>query len=274
MSYFYNGKNYKVADSHAHIYPEKIAEKATGSVGDFYDIKMQNPAGTVENLLKSGAGAGVDKYLVCSVATKPEQVMSISSFIAQECGKHEEFVGLGAFHQDVKDAEETVFRIKELGLRGIKIHPDFQRVNIDDERLLALYGILEKEKMPILIHMGDDRYDFSSPERLSKVLDKYPDLICIAAHFGGYRAWDKAERFLPAGNNLWFDTSSSLPFIGKERALDLIGHYGTERMMFGVDFPMWDHKAEIERFLSLDLSDDDNKKILFDNFARLFSLSE
>ena len=99
----HNGAEYRAADAHAHIYPEKIAEKATASVGAFYDLNMDN-VGLPSVLLEQGGGAGIDRFAVCSVATKVEQVRSINSFIEGECKRHPEFVGLGAWHQDIEGA--------------------------------------------------------------------------------------------------------------------------------------------------------------------------
>ena len=73
----------------------------------------------------------------------------------------------------------------ELGLRGIKIHPDFQKLAIDDERGIETYKAIARRDLPVLFHMGDDRYDFSSPERLTNLLRRVPELRAVAAHFGG-----------------------------------------------------------------------------------------
>ena len=97
MAVTHNGVTYRAADAHAHIYPGKIAEKATASVGDFYDIEMQN-IGLPHILSERGKAAGIEKFLVCSVATKVEQVRSINVFIEEKCKKYPEFIGLGAWH--------------------------------------------------------------------------------------------------------------------------------------------------------------------------------
>ena len=66
-----------IIDSHAHIYPDKLARKAARSSGDFNDIDMSLD-GTGDMLLKVGDEAGVDIFLVHSVATTPHQVRSIN----------------------------------------------------------------------------------------------------------------------------------------------------------------------------------------------------
>lgn len=272
MSVLYNGRTLRIADAHTHIYPDKIALKATAAVGAFYDIPMSR-VGMAESLLKSGSAIGVEKYLVCSVATKPEQVASINTYIAGECAQHPEFIGLAALHHELEDPIAAVEHAVVLGLKGIKMHPDFQKFNIDDPIMLPVYRRLAEWKLPILFHMGDDRYDYSAPARLANVLDRVPDLRCIGAHFGGYRRWQDAERILK-GANLYFDTSSSLSFLEPQEAVEMIGHYGADRMFFGTDFPMWDHREELDRFLALGLSDELNDRILYGNFADFFGLSD
>lgn len=270
MEYIHNGKVLKIADAHTHIYPQKIAEKAVRSVGDFYHIPMTG-GGTAEDLIASGDRVGTKYYLVCSVATKPEQADSITAFIAEECKQYPQFVGLGAYHQDVEEPDRLLEAVKNAGLHGIKLHSDFQRCNIDDPRLMPVYDMLCQLHLSVLFHMGDNRYDFSAPRRLAKVLEKYPHLKCIAAHFGGYQRWQEAKECLAgSGENLYFDTSSSLAFLKKEEAVEMIEAFGVDRMLFGTDFPMWTHEDEVKRILDLSLPDRANEQIFFKNFKHFF----
>ncbi len=259
----------KIADAHTHIFPNKIAEKATKSIGDFYQFDNMYAGASTDNLLKAEKNAGVSKILVCSSAVTADQTFSINNFIADECKKHEEFVGLGALHPYMKNFCEEIDRIRQLGLRGVKIHSDFQKVDIDDEKALPMYRELAKRKLPVLFHMGDNRYDYSSPEKLQNLMHKVPDLVVIAAHFGGYQRWEEAME-LEKSDNLFFDTSSSLFTLDKKIATGMIEKFGADKFLYGTDFPMWNPKEEIERFLELGLDDKDNKKIFYDNFEKLF----
>lgn len=260
---------FEIMDAHAHIFPEKISEKASVNIGNFYDIKMAN-IGSSEMLLNSGKQIDVRKYLVCSVATVPAQTKSINDFLKSECEKHSEFMGFGALHPDFEDIEGETERIISLGFKGIKLHPDFQKFDIDDRKAYKIYECAEG-RLPILFHMGDNRYTYSQPKRLAKIMEDFPKLKVLAAHFGGYRAWEEAYNVLK-GDNFMVDTSSSLPMISVEYARELVGHYGAERCFFGSDFPMWNHTDELERFFAMELSYEDNKKILADNFKRFFNL--
>lgn len=262
---------YEICDAHGHIFPEKIADKAVSAIGNFYGIEMDSLGGRAKALIKSGKEIGVTHYLVCSTATTTHQVESINRFIADKCEKHSEFVGFGTLHPDYDDIEGQVNFCIENGIKGIKLHPDFQQFDIDDEKAFKIYEITEG-RLPILFHTGDNRYDFSSPARLKTVAENFPKQIIFAAHFGGYRRWEDATINLAGLENVFFDTSSSLPFITAEYAKELISAFGTDRLFFGSDFPMWNHADELERFMNLGLSPEVNRKILSENFKNIFSL--
>lgn len=263
-------KNYEICDAHAHIFPDKIAEKAVSAIGSFYDIPMDYPVGTAEHLVESGKNIGVSHYLVCSTATIPQQVVSINSFIIEECRKHPEFVGFGTLHPDFEDIEGEVERCIENGLRGIKLHPDFQKFFIDDDKAFKIYEAI-RGRLPVLIHMGDSRYDYSRPLRLENVVKNMPDLKVFAAHLGGYERWSEAITCLYY-DNIRFDTCSSLEFISPEFAREIIYGFGVDKVFWGTDFPMWDHAEELLRFKNLNLTDSENKLILGENFKKEFNL--
>ena len=251
-----------VVDFHAHIYPEKIAAKAVANIGKFYSINMcQN--GTVENLLESGRAGGIDRFVVFSAAVNQTQVKVINDYISSICCERPEFTGFGTLHPDMENPQDEIERLSALGLRGVKLHPDIQRFNIDDRRMMDIYACLEG-RFPVIFHTGDYRYSYSHPSRLARVLDTFPGLCVIAAHFGGWSVVDIAYDYF-RGRSCYFDVSSSLSFIGPRRAVELIRDYGPERFLFGSDYPMWDPAACLEEFLRLDLTDAEKELILWKN---------
>lgn len=259
-----------IIDFHAHIYPEKIAEKAVQSVGDFYTLKMEC-AGTAADLLEKGRAQNIVGYVVHSVATTADRVQTINNYIASECEAHKEFFGFAAMHPEFDDKISEVERSINLGLRGVKIHPDTQKFPMDDERMFELYDYLSQMKLPILIHCGDYRYDYSHPRRLKRLLHEFPNLTVIGAHFGGWSLFDLAYEYL-SSENCYLDTSSSFEMLGKKRAKELIRLYGAERMVFGTDFPMWNVDKELKTFFDLGLSEEENNLILHGNAEKILKL--
>lgn len=256
----------EIIDLHAHIYPDKIAEKATHGIWGFYNIKI-DCTGTAEDLIKNGTEAGISRFLVQSVATVPHQVSSINQFIAQQCKEHSCFIGFGTIHPLLDSPSEAVEEIFSLGLRGIKLHPDTQHFNMDDEKMFPVYDMIQG-KLPVLMHCGDYRYTYSHPGRLKKVLKNFPKLTVIAAHFGGWSLWDLALEYL-LDQNCYVDCSSSIMFLGRKRAREIIELYGAERVVFGTDYPMWTAQQSIEDVMSLGLRDNKLELVFSKNAKRL-----
>ena len=107
--------SYSIVDAHAHIFPEKIARKATENIGRFYDIPMCH-LGSAEELLRRGSAIGVKRYLVCSTATRPDQVEHINTFIHEQCRLHPEFFGFATMHPGYANFEAELDRAVALGL--------------------------------------------------------------------------------------------------------------------------------------------------------------
>ncbi|MDR0452527.1 MAG: amidohydrolase family protein [Treponema sp.] len=273
-----------IIDFHSHIYPEKIAAKAVAGTEAFYTIPARG-RGTPEDLAAAGRKGGIDRFVVFSAAAVPAQVTSINDYIASVCSGREPagpargaasgrvdtgergsraaeplFTGFGTLHPDMEDPGREIERIKSLGLRGVKFHPDMQKFNIDDERMMKIYALLEGE-LPVIFHTGDYRYSYSHPARLVPVLDTFPRLGVVAAHFGGWSLFDLALEYF-RDRRCYFDISSSIPYLGRRRAEELIRAYGAERMLFGSDYPIWDPGECLAEFLELDLGPAERERIL------------
>ena len=286
-----DGTMYRAADAHVHIYKEKIAAKASQVIGDFYhadgyNFEMWEPDPAPEVLLRKGKEIGIDRYAVFSAATAARQVDSINRFIADECARHPEFVGLGTAHPDAidptlpdgRDCEALVEQIAALGLKGMKLHPDMQQFNINDPRMMPLYRAAAQAGLVVLFHVGDERHSFSDPVRLARVLEEIPDLRCHAAHLGCCRIWDRRPVALAAsvlaGADIAFDTSSMLAWAPADDVRFIIGQLGIDRIMWASDYPMWSPAEEFKLLLGLGYSSADNQRMLYDNFARFYRIDD
>ncbi len=263
-------EKFNIIDSHCHIYPEKIAQKATDSTDNFYGVGHSPFHGTTEELLKQSEETGVNKMLVQSVATTEKQVSSINHFISDEVSKYpDKFIGFGTLHPNSSDLEADVKELISLGLKGVKLHPDIQNFKIDDYRCLKIYELCEKYHLPILMHTGDSRYDNSNPNRLLPVMEIHTDLTVIGAHFGGYSIWEEASKKLSELPNLFVDTCSAFFALEKETALKIIRRYGADKVIFATDYPMWRQQDELNYILSLGLTNDELEKIFSKNILKI-----
>jgi len=257
---------------HAHIYPDKIAAKAVNAIKEFYDLPMANKEGTVANLKSLAEEAGVVKVVVHSVATLARQVESINTFVAREAAKDKLFLPFATLHPDMtkQNIKNELNRLKEMGIKGIKLHPDFQEFSIDGDAAGKILDCLDGS-LPIQMHTGDKRKNFSSPLKMMQAAKRYPHLRFIAAHFGGWSEWEYAEGYEETPN-VFFDTSSTLEFLDKDRAKEIIDYLGADRFMFGTDYPMWDYKGELNRIKALGLPSQTLEKILYTNAVKFMNL--
>ena len=259
----------QIIDIHAHVYPEKIAIKAAQSIGRFYEIDMALD-GTLNTYLSVSDKAGISLSVVHSAAVTWERVANINDFIASCVDAHPgRLIGYGTAHPDHPEAEKEMDRMMILGLKGIKLHPDFQHFNLDDPASVRLFAMMAERDLPAIIHTGDTRYPYSEPERMARVLDAVPSLRVICAHMGGWSRWHDAWKVLAGREQVWVDCSSSLYAMTPEDAVSVMHHYGMDRVLFGVDYPMWYPDIEIGRVEALPLTEEEKEMVYYKN-ARAF----
>lgn len=262
----------KIIDAHCHAFPDKIALKAGQAIGAFYGIEIRED-GSYQTMLERGSACGVVSSAVLAVATAPSQVRRANEFLAENMARlGSRIVGFAASHPDDECRVDEVALCRASGFRGVKVHPDIQGFKLDDPRMFEVYEAMGDD-MLLYAHTGDHRYDNSSPARVKHVLRLFPKLRVICAHLGGWRVWDEACSVLTS-ENVYVDTSSTTDWHTDEQLAKIIRAYGSSRVLFGTDYPMWRIGDEARRISSLPLPSSDIKAIMFDNASELFGLGD
>ncbi len=238
-------------DIHTHAFHPKIAAKAIAM------LNTTSPAhcvgdGTIEHLLEREAAAGVNCCVVLCAATTPAQVIPANNYaISLQRQYPGKVIAFGSLHPAFPEWEKELERLKTAGIRGIKLHPELQGFRLDDNHLLPIFETAQNNFI-FQIHVGapttPERAP-SCPYKLAAVLDAFPRLRVIAAHFGGCRMWGHALRTLasPRRKNLWFDTSSTTALATELLFDKLLRAFPRERFLFGTDWPLYDPVEEISR---------------------------
>lgn len=268
-----------IIDFHTHIFPKKIAAQTIEMMENRTNIKAVAKA-TVEGLLGSMQEGQVDYSVVLPVATKPSQFDSINQF-ASDINHTDGILSFGGIHPENDNIPEKLAYIKSLGLKGVKLHPDFQGPTyIDDERYieiikecirLDLICVIHSGMdvgIPIPIHCPVDRAYIMLKEVLK---DCKKDSKIVLAHIGGHMQWDLVEEWL-VGQNVYFDLAYSIKRIDKNRLLRIIQNHGSDRILFATDFPWSSQKESAEFVKALPLSKEDIDNILYRNATRLLEL--
>lgn len=174
-------------------------------------------------------------------------------------------------HPAYKNFKDEFKRMRELGLQGIKFHPDFQQFAIDQKEMMPIYEAIGPD-MPILFHVGDKRFHNSNPAQLAKMLDSISGLTVIAAHMGGYSQWNEAWEKIIGRKDVYVDISSTIGHISPEETAKMVRAHGADRVLFASDYPAVSQKQAIADVLSLNLSPEENELIFHKNAERLFHL--
>ncbi len=264
-----------VVDFHTHIFPEKIAAKTVAYLEGKAHIKAFCD-GTEEGLVKSMEAAGVDVSVVLPVVTKPEQFRTINNFAAHLNEKYRNrqtrLWSFGGIHPDSPDYKGELRMVKELGLLGIKLHPDYQDTRFDDIRYMRILDYASELGLVSVVHAGVD-VGFPdnvrcTPRQIRKVVDEVAPENLVLAHYGGFDMWEDVQELL-AGKDVYLDTSFTVGYIKDEVFLGILKKHGAERILFATDSPWSGQKESLEHIRGLVKDNNDLNKILGQNAGKL-----
>lgn len=264
-----------VIDFHTHTFPIKIAADTIRLLEENTDFKAFGD-GTENGLVTSMEESDVEVSVVMPVITKPRQFRTVNRCAAEMTEKYslkkKKLVSFGGIHPNTKDYRGELDKIKELGLKGIKLHPDYQHVFIDDERYIRIIRYARELGLYVTVHGGfDPGYPVPThctPERVVRLLDEVPGDHLIIAHLGGIKEWDEVEALL-INKNVMLDTAICMTYISEERFIRMVRSHGSRRILFGTDWPWDSQRSSIERLRSMHLTDDEKEDILWRNGARI-----
>lgn len=260
-------------DFHTHCFPDPIAPKAIEKLADASGGLQPYTDGTVAGLRRSMAEGGVDASVVMNIATNPHQQQKVNDFAAAIQNGRDIFC-FGSVHPNAPDALEELERIKELGLKGVKLHPDYQGFRVDEPRMKPLYRKISSLGLVTLFHAGLD-YGFAPPyggmpQEMATALTWF-DSPVIAAHWGGINCGEAVLQHL-AGSEIYFDVSFGYGMMPRYFAEKILDKHGANRLLFGTDTP-WHTPAMERRLLDrLSLSEAEREAVFSGNAKRLLGI--
>ncbi len=259
-----------VIDFHMHTFPDAIAGRVIKALAEASSLKPYTN-GTVSDTERKMKQWGIDRGVLLNIATTPSQEKTINT-VAAENNKRENFNAFGSVYPFADDAENELPRIKDLGLPGIKMHPEYQNFFIDDPRVFGIYETCSALGLAIAFHTGADKgYGppvHATPDRVLNVIRNFPKLKVIAAHFGGLMFWDAVDYFL-LGKNVYLDTAFTCGYLDTGRMRDMILRHGTDKVLFASDCP-WENPADtLSKILSMHLPSADEERIFSGNALNL-----
>ena len=263
-------------DFHTHAFPDKLApramaalEKPVGTV-PFTD-------GTVSSLLARMKEWHTDRAVICNIATNAKQTENVNTFAIETVRAHGDRLSpLGSLHPGYPEPERELLRLREAGIRGIKIHPDYMGIPLDDPAFDEIFALAADFGFFIVTHAGFDVFSpklvHASPDRILRRMARSPRTLLIAAHYGGNMMFREVSEKL-IGRDLWIDCSlGGFARLNPNLAAEILLRHDPEKILFGSDCP-WASSSDTFRYIdALPLPDDRKEKIYWGNARRLLGL--
>ncbi|MBQ8326071.1 MAG: amidohydrolase family protein [Lachnospiraceae bacterium] len=268
-----------IIDFHTHVFPAKIAPATIAKLEGLANIKAFTD-GTIQGLLACMERSSVDISVVLPVVTRPAQFQTINENAVK---LNEEYAGkiisFGGIHPDSADGtteyKSQLRQIKDMGLKGIKLHPDYQDTFFNDIKYKRIVSYATELDLIISVHAG---YDIGisnpvhcTPEMSLEVLNEVNPSKLVLAHTGGFEEWDDVEKYL-VGKDVYFDLSYSLGIIKQEQLLRIIEKHGAEKILFATDSPWGSQTSNVSMFTTFPIYPDDKEKILHQNAQKLLGI--
>lgn len=259
-------------DFHTHVFPNTIASNAIPKLEAAANVKAHTN-GTIKGLLESMDHAEIQRSVICSIATKPDQFLNILKW--SKSIKSPRICPLPSIHPKDKEVKTKIAMIKDEGFSGVKMHPYYQNFTLSDPLLTPVYESLVKNDLFVVMHTGldiaftPDRR--ASPREVLTVISKFPELKFVATHFGGWNMWDEVEDTI-IGQPLFIEISLALPFLSTKQAVRMFQAHPSDYLLFGSDSPWDDQKGAISRLKKIGLGSLLEDKILCKNGCRLLNI--
>lgn len=263
-------------DFHTHAFPDKLAERALGVLSAKARM-VPGTNGTIDSLLAVMDRCGVDRAVVCNIATNPKQMFNVNNFAIETMHNYgDRLTPLGSINPQAERQSEEIERLHNAGIVGLKLHPDYMGFSIEDKIYDEIFDTAAELGMFIITHAGFDVAStakiWATPDGILKRLARNPKTTFVCAHFGGNMMWTEVEEKL-LGKNLYIDTSMGIvEGLSRDQASRMLNKHDGERILFGSDCPWSDPRETYEYIDSLSLSEDRKEKIFSKNARTLLNL--
>jgi predicted TIM-barrel fold metal-dependent hydrolase len=262
----------RIIDMHTHAFPDALAQRAMAQLHSECDVKSYLD-GRIHSLVASMDAAGIEKSVLCSIATRPAQFDPILKWSMEI--RSERIVPFPSVHPKDPNLIQNINKIGKCGFLGIKIHPYYQDIVIDDPSLDSFYKTIIKNDLLLVMHTGYDiaysKQERANPSQILYIISRFPDLKLITTHMGGWFQWDQVEQNL-LGKPIYMETSVSFDYLGPEKMKRMLNNHDPDYLLFGTDSPWDDQKKAITNIETLISDEKLKKKLFFENAAKLLKV--
>ena len=246
-----------IIDFHTHNFPDALAARAIAAMVENLRHEFTPFGdGTLACQLAAARADGIDRCVMCPVATKPAQadVILRTACAIRDGDLGEEaarvIIPLASVCPSDADYRVRLKAIADAGIPGIKLHPYYQGFRLDDPRVFPYFAALRDAGLFVVVHCGLD-LGFADeplscgPVQIAALLRAVPDLTFIAAHLGGSGRCTSLYPHSPAPHatdlllefpNCYFDTAVVCCCDDDPESQRVMAEWPAERLLFATDY--------------------------------------
>jgi uncharacterized protein len=256
-------------DFHTHAFPDDLSERVIKMLEDEGGVNARLD-GKISSLLASMDACGIEKSVICNIATKPSQFDPILKWCKEI--RTERIIPFPSLHPYDPEFREKIDAIKREGFKGIKFHPYYQNFTVDEEKLFPIYERICDNNLILVMHTGFDfafpRTKIADPEKINGIIEKFPSIKLVTTHLGAWQQWEEVERFL-LGKRIYMEISFALEYLDVDTARKLISGHPQEYVLFGTDSPWTEQHETISLLKRLQLGEEKERLIFRENAVNL-----
>jgi uncharacterized protein len=250
-------------DSHCHIFTHQIV-KNVSSRSALVDLLKLNVAYASHCLdpkvLETSAAKNKIDFCVLLPTAAPNKVRAENDRHFKIASKSPQLRTLATLHPIMNGLSDEINRVFDLGIIGFKLSSFSQRFDLVSSEVESMLSKLEKSGLdrrirPVVvfdtftradIHFGADHEHVTIPSKLAEVVRRHPDINFVGSHMGGLAAdFQELRRHLVPMANLYLDTSNAAHTLASAQFVDLLKMHGPNHILFGTDWPWFEHSGEI-----------------------------
>jgi uncharacterized protein len=256
-------------DSHCHIFTNRIVENVKNRPAMVKELHLNVPdaarAFDANALEKRAEANGVDLCLLLPTAD-PDKVRTENDRFIQLTTRFSRLRTLATLHPMMRGLSDEAARILDTGINGFKLSSFSQRFDPSSTEVEVM--LTEVERLghnrgirPTLVfdtfvrgdlHFGASADHLTTPSKLAQLVHRHPAIDFVGAHMGGLLAdFDEIRRYLLPAANLYLDTSNASHTLAEDQFVALLQIHGSAHILFGTDWPWFDHAAERSRISTL-----------------------
>ncbi|AGB16705.1 putative TIM-barrel fold metal-dependent hydrolase [Halovivax ruber XH-70] len=284
-----NADGPRAIDTHAHQPTSEFLHDAGGQMmqdaADRFGADLETD--TYENMIAEYREAGVGRAVLLGwdAETNTGNPPVPNDYVAEVRDEHDDFfIGFGSV-DPLKDdcVEEAIRCVEDLDLSGFKFQQIAQGFDPSDPEHDELFATIEDLGVPVVFHGGNStlgacsaggrglKIKYGNPMLIDDVAAEHPDLQILIAHPAF--PWEKEQLAIcQQKGNVYMDLSGWMPRYIDEQVVHYAKSLLSDKVMFGTDYPMIEPEPWLSQFAELDLSEEIQRKLLWENAEEFFGL--